>query len=112
MPDQAIHGIEWAMTHTNLQFLNRVVGQWKVKTSVDNGRIVFPYWTDCVTGRANTIWIAVVNEHAKDDAAKTFESWQTCIGFYLEKIQNVSYIGDAVCDKNSVLETSSHGLFY
>ena len=23
----------------------------------------------------------------------------TCVGFYLEKMQNMSYIGDAVCDK-------------
>ena len=40
-----------------------------------------------------------MNEHAKDEAAKTFESWQACVGFYLEKIQNMAYIGDAVCDK-------------
>ena len=92
VPDQAIHGIEWSMHYTISQFMNRIVNQWEVKTSANNSRVVFRYSTDCVTGKASTIWIAVVNEHAKDDASRTFESWQVCITFYIEKMQNMSYI--------------------
>ena len=79
--------------------MNRVVNQWEVRTANNNGRVVFRYFADCVTGRANTMWIAAVNELAKDDAARTFESWQVCTRFYIEKMQNMSYIGDAVCGK-------------
>ena len=79
--------------------MNQIVNQWEIKTSTNNGRIVFRYFTDCVTGKANTIWNAVVNEHVKDDASKTFESWQICYGFYIEMMQNISYIGDKICDK-------------
>ena len=77
-PDQALHGIEWSMAHIIPQFMNRIVNQWEAKTSANNGRIIFRYFADCVTGKASTIWNAVVNEHARDDASKTFEIWQTC----------------------------------
>ena len=81
-----------AKRHAIPQFINRVINQWKVKTSANNDRVVFRYFADCVTGRANTIWITVVNELAKDDASRTFESWQKCINFYIEKMQNMSYL--------------------
>ena len=55
VPDQAIHGIEWAMYHTIPRFLNRIMEQWNIKISADNGRIAFRYLSDCVTGRAGTI---------------------------------------------------------
>ena len=70
-----------------------------VKTSANNGRVVFRYFTDCVTGKASTIWNAVVNGHAKEDSDRTFENWQKRIRFYIEKMQNMAYIGDALNDK-------------
>ena len=79
--------------------MNRIVNQLDVKTSTNNGRVVFRYFADCVTGKAGTIWSAVVNEHAKDDSVRTFENWQKWIRFYIEKMQNMAYIGDAVNDK-------------
>ena len=76
VPDQAIHGIGWSIAYTIPQFMNRIVNQWEVKTSANNGRVVFHYFADCVTGKANTIWrTAVVNEHAKDEVSRTFETW-------------------------------------
>ena len=72
---------------------------WGVKTATDNGRVVFCYWASCVTGKADTLWNATVNEHAKEEFDKTYDGWMTCVGFYLEKMQNMAYIGDAVCDK-------------
>ena len=85
VPDQAKHGIERSMHYTIPQFMNRIVNQWDVKTSANNGRVVFRYFTDCVTGKATTIWNAIVNEHAKEDSDRTFENWQKCIRFYIEK---------------------------
>ena len=55
VPDQAKHGIEWPIHFTIPQFMNQVENQWDVKTSANNCRIVFRYFTDCVTGNANII---------------------------------------------------------
>ena len=79
--------------------MNRIVNQWDVKTSANNSRVIFCYFTDCVPCKASTIWNAIVNEHAKEDKDRTFENWQKCIRFYIEKMQNIAYIGDAVNDK-------------
>ena len=65
VPNQAVYGIEWAMHHTIPQFIRQFVEPWEVKTSANNGRIVFNYWANCVAGKADTFWNAVVNEHAK-----------------------------------------------
>ena len=99
VPDQAKHGIEWPMHFTIPQFMNQVVNQWDVETSANNGRVVFRYFADCVTSKTKTIWNAVVNEHAKEDSDRTFENWQKCSRFYIEKMQNMSFIGDTICDK-------------
>ena len=80
VPDQAVHGIEWPMHHAIPQFIRKVVDAWEVKTSAKDGIIVFSYWANCVTGKTDTFWNAVVNEHHKDDIPKTYKSWMQCVG--------------------------------
>ena len=87
------------MHHTILDFTRKVVDAWNVKESANDGMIVFTYWENCVTGKAATFWNAVVLEHHKDDKPKAYASWMVCVGLYLEKMQNMSFIGDAACDK-------------
>ena len=69
---------------------------WKIKESADKGVIVFTYWDNCVTGKAKNYWNAVVKEYHADGTAKTYKTWMSCVGMYLEKLQNMSFIGDAV----------------
>ena len=69
------------MHYTIPQFMDRIVHQWDVKTSVDSGRVVFHYFAQYVAGKSSTLWNAVVNEHAKTIDLKNFAKWQECIRF-------------------------------
>ena len=86
------------MHHTIPQFMNRIINRLGVKTSADSSRVVFHYFAQCAAGKSSTLWNVVVNEHAKNDALKTFENWQSASGSAL-KNQNMSCIEDAVNDK-------------
>ena len=74
------------MHHTIPELTRKVVDARNVKTSKNGGIIVFTYWENCVTGKAATFWNAVVHEHPKDDKARTYIRWMTCVGLYLEKM--------------------------
>ena len=74
VPDQAFHGIKWAMHYTIPEISRKVVEAWNVQESADDGIIVFTYWDNCVTGKAKTYWNAVVKEHHKDGKTQTYET--------------------------------------
>ena len=60
---------------------------------------MFQYFSQCLAGHCTTYLKSVADQHAKIDGLKTYAKWQECVRFYIEKNQNMTFIGDAVNDK-------------
>ena len=51
VPDQGIHGCEWAAIFTTPQFLTRIKDTWSIV-----GSELFDYYTKCLQGAALVTW--------------------------------------------------------
>ena len=96
VPDQAEQGIEWAIVYTIPQFVNNCVTAWKLMQTPVVKRDIFRHFSECLQGKATSLWKALIAEHAPDLTLHSWDLWDTCIRFYSEKMEGIQFIGDHV----------------
>ena len=96
VPDQGIHGCEWAAIFTLPQFLAQIKDTWSIV-----GPELFDYYTKCLQGATLVTWEDILASEFPGNPSRTNAGFTRAIMLYIEKIAQCTNLSDKIISKIS-----------